>query len=391
MVQEISNDECPNKAVCGSCEWSKYLYEDQLVQKIAGINTALSATGAEFLCRDIVPSPVISHYRNRMDFVIDYRGNFGLREKGKWWKVIDHHTCFIPDGKIINAFNKIYDWLSYWKNSALSLPEGLKPFFDRKTYEGLLRYAVIRSTSTGEIMITILSSEISSRETSEIVKNKILELKNVEGLKSLIWSTITTKSDVSTGGDINVIFGSNHITEVINGYSYIVTPNSFFQTNPYAGALLQQTVVEFAKEGGDRLLDLYCGSGFFTIPLAKIYREVTGIELSTEAIEDAKKNAGINNVTIDFKAQKAEDYKITLTENDVLLVDPPRSGLHKNVIRDILYTSPRKIIYVSCNYAQFAKELAIFKDKYVVTRMTAIDMFPQTPYVELVTLLEKRA
>lgn len=366
---------CPNKEVCGSCGWSHIPYEKQLEQKLSDINGSFKLKSLDLQVTKILPSPKLEHYRNRMDFVIDFEGRVGMRMKGKWWKVIDGHTCFLADEKIEELFHQIRDWT---KTAGLS-------FFDRKAHTGLLRYAVIRSTTPGETMINIVTSETSDEVKVEAELKKLAEL---TGATTTIWSINHTITDVSYGDELRTIAGPGFIEEDINGFKYRITPNAFFQTNPHGAELLQKTVLEFAGDVNDQtVLDLYCGSGFFSIPFAKSALRVVGVEMVPEAIRDARMNAELNEAEIEFHDAKTEEFDWQSIKPDVLILDPPRSGMHDKALADVIKAKPKTIIYVSCNYKNFARELVQLQEHYEVAEMRAIDMFPHTPHVELVTKL----
>lgn len=370
---------CPNKDVCGSCSWSHIPYEKQLQQKLSDINGSFKLKNLDLEVHEILASPKIDHYRNRMDFVIDFEGRVGLRQKGKWWRVIDNHPCFIADEKIEELFHAVRDWA---QNCGLS-------FFDRKSHEGLLRYAVIRATSTGETMLTIVTSEA---EDEERVIGVIRELGEKVKPTTLVWSINHTVSDVSYGDELRTIHGPGYIEENINGLKYRITPNAFFQTNSHAASLLLSTVTEFAGDLQDKtLLDLYCGSGFFSVALANQAERTVGVEMVPEAIRDARVNEELNNARVEFHDAKTEDFDWMQIGADVVILDPPRSGMHDKALADVISAKPQVVVYVSCNPKNFAREMIQLQEHYDVTQLRAIDMFPHTPHVELVARLDRKA
>ncbi len=377
----IMNSICPNKDICGSCGWSHIPYKKQLDQKLADINGSFKLKNLKVECKEILPSAKTDHYRNRMDFVIDFQGKVGLREKGKWWRVIDNHPCFIADEKIDNLFYIIRDWVQ---------ASGLL-YFDRKAHTGLLRYASIRCTSTNQTMINIITSAPVDESENKQAKHAIEKLGKLTNPTTLIWSINNTITDVSFGDELRTIIGTGSIEEQINGLRYTISPNAFFQTNSGTAPLLLQTVQEFAGDvSGKTVLDLYCGTGFFAIGFAiKAYKTV-GVELVPEAIVDARKNAELNNVQVDFHDAKTEEFDWKKMNPDIVILDPPRSGMHDKALKDVMDARPEVIIYISCNYKNFARELAELQKYYKVEAMRAIDMFPHTPHVELVTKLVKK-
>jgi len=364
--------------MCGSCGWSHIPYEKQLQQKLSDINGSFALKKLDLVCEEIVTSPKKEHYRNRMDFVIDFEGRVGMRQKGKWWKVIDDHTCFLADEEIERLFHLVRDWT---KTSGLT-------FFDRKAHTGLLRYAVIRVTKKGESMINIITSV---PEDVNALKTALKDLFEQTNCTTLIWSENSTVSDVSYGDRLETITGDGVIEEAIGGHLYRISPNAFFQTNSYGAEELLATVEEFCGDLSDKhLLDLYCGSGFFSIALAASARKTTGVEMVPEAIQDAKLNAELNQVTVDFHDAKTEEFDWKSLGADVVILDPPRSGMHDKALADVITALPQEIVYVSCNYKNFAREMVELVKYYDVEAMRAVDLFPHTPHVELVTHLVKR-
>jgi 23S rRNA (uracil-5-)-methyltransferase RumA len=369
---------CPNKEICGSCSWSHIPYEKQLQQKLSDINGSFALKKLEVTCDEIIASPKQDHYRNRMDFVIDFEGRVGMRQKGKWWKVIDNHTCFLADKEIERLFHLVRDWT---KTAGLT-------FFDRKAHTGLLRYAVIRATKRGESLINIVTS---APEDSETVRTALKNLANITQCTTLIWSQNQTTSDVSYGDKLETIMGDGVIHEHIGGRTYQISPNAFFQTNSYGAEELLSTVETYCGNLSEKhLLDLYCGSGFFSIALAPFAKKTSGVELVPEAIVDAKINAQLNQVSVDFYDAKTETFDWKSLGADAVILDPPRSGMHDKALADLINVLPETLVYVSCHYKNFARELVELQKYYEVKNMRAIDLFPHTPHVELVTQLIKR-
>ncbi len=385
---------CPNPERCGSCGWSHIPYDKQLQQKLSDINGSFKLKNLPHRVYEILASPKTNHYRNRMDFVIDWQGNVGLREKGKWWRVIDNHTCFLAMEKIDELFFKTRDWV---KSSGLS-------YFDRKANTGFLRYAVIRSTTLGETMLIIVTSAPTDADEEARAQTALKVLAETSGVTTLVWSINHTISDVSFGDELRTITGNGTIEEQIGEYRYRISPNAFFQTNPYAAPLLLNTVREFALATDNSqkqetthqvvstgmLLDLYCGTGFFGVALANKFSQTVGVELVPEAIREAKINAELNHVKAEFHDAKTEEFDWLKLKADVVILDPPRAGMHDKALRDVITARPERIVYVSCNYKNFARELIELSKYYEVQNMRAIDMFPHTPHVELVSVLQRK-
>ncbi|MFZ2682188.1 MAG: 23S rRNA (uracil(1939)-C(5))-methyltransferase RlmD [Patescibacteria group bacterium] len=384
---------CPNHEVCGSCGWSHIPYPKQLQQKLSDINGSLKIKNLDLRVNEILSAPITEHYRNRMDFVIDWQGAMGLREKGKWWKVIDNHPCFLADEQIEKLFSITRDWV---KTSGLS-------FYDRKANVGLLRYAVIRSTTLGQTMLNIVTSAPKDADEEAQTKLALERLIELAAPTTLIWSLNHTVTDVSFGDEVRVLHGPGTIEEQIGGYKYRISPNAFFQTNPRGAELLLDTVREFAlgdpdaradqtivSTTGKTLLDLYCGSGFFGVALANDFAKTVGVELVQSAINDARVNAELNGVNIEFHDAKTEDFDWMKIGADVVILDPPRAGMHDKALADVISALPARIVYVSCNYKNFAREMVELTKYYDVEAIRAVDMFPHTPHVELVAALMRK-
>jgi 23S rRNA (uracil1939-C5)-methyltransferase len=316
-----------------------------------------------------------------MDFVIDFEGRVGMRMKGKWWRVIDNHTCFLGSEDIERLFHQCRDWA---QNCGLS-------FFDRKAHTGLLRYAVLRSTREGQTMVTIVTSVPGNKDEETAVREALAKLIETTNPTTLIWSQNSTVSDVSFGDILETIHGPGVIEEVVRGNRYHISPNAFFQTNPHGADLLLDTVEEFCGDLSEKtLMDLYCGSGFFSIALAKHAKRTIGVEMVEEAIRDAKVNAALNEVEVEYTDAKTEDFDWKSFGADVVILDPPRSGMHDKALADVIDALPETIVYVSCSYKNFAREMVQLLKHYDVEAMRAIDMFPHTPHVELVTKLVRK-
>jgi len=380
-MQQPLMSSCPQKDRCGSCGWSHIPYDKQLAQKCSDINGSFVLKKLSLCCEEILPSPTTEHYRNRMDFVIDFEGRMGLREKGKWWKVIDGHPCFLADEKIETLFHAIRAWL----------PASGLSYFDRKATTGLLRYAVIRAMQTGETMVDMITSAPADLSEEQQTRAAFLSLAQHLSPTSFFWSINSTISDVSFGDKHECIAGQTSIEEVIHDVHYRISPNAFFQTNSHASPLLLETVKAFAGSVKDKtVLDLYCGTGFFALAFASEAKRTIGVELVPEAIAEAKENARINHLSAEFYDAKTESFPWQDFHADVVILDPPRAGMHDRALQDILAATPPHIVYVSCNHKNFAREMVMLQNLYQVEHMRAIDMFPHTPHVELVTALNLR-
>lgn len=368
--------KCPHADRCGGCKWQHLAYNFQTEQKLNLINRSLNEFGLTSRVDEIVRCPEPFYYRNRMDYSFGPNGELGLKEPGRWWAPIDLETCFLLSKDTVEIIHRVRDWA---KTTGL-------PFWNAKEHTGFFRNLVIREgKNTNERMVMLLTVE------EQGTRNKVQELETLLGelATSIVWGINSRVADVSIPERIETIMGDSWIHEEVNGFRYRIHPGSFFQTNSIMAAKLQDTVSDFCGDlSGKTLLDLYCGSGFFSIALADNCQQAIGIELDEFGIANAKANATLNAIdNVEYYVSKAEDYDWIGHAPDVVILDPPRAGLHPKVLKTLSLALPKKIVYVSCNYHRFAEELPLLLNHYQINRMRALDLFPHTPHVELVTEL----
>ncbi|RLF76068.1 23S rRNA (uracil(1939)-C(5))-methyltransferase RlmD [Thermococci archaeon] len=351
--------ECKHFGVCGGCLLQHLPYEEQLKFKEQKLSELLEMNV------EVLPCPKIYGYRNRIDVAITTRG-IGFRRRGIWWDVTDVKSCRIFGDKSEKALRSVRDLIEDLK---------LVPW-DLKKSNGFLRYIVLREGKfTGEFMVNLVTSEGTlSKEVTEYF----------DFATSLYWSVNNTKSDVSYGTPRRV-WGTEFIREKLDDVTYLIHPNSFFQTNSYQAVNLVKKVSDFVE--GEKVLDLYSGVGTFGIYLARRGFKVEGIEVNPFAVEMANTNARINEVNAEFKV--GEDREVRdLGGYDTVIVDPPRAGLHPKLIKKLLKDSPETLVYVSCNPRTFSENLKKLKEGYAIEEIVALDMFPHTPHVEIVAKLD---
>lgn len=381
---------CVHAGTCGGCLWQHLSYQAQIALKKQGIERALERAGLDAsLLSQIIPSTHIFSYRNRMDYVIGWQGTIGLKEYGSWNRYVDVQSCPILDEEAGNILNIV---------RSLMHDFNLAPW-DARRHTGQLRYVVIRlGTFTHERMITLVVHQAD--QVNESTRNAIVERLR-PFCTSLYLGEQPTITDISLAKTLTLLHGTSYLHERINGISYHIHPNAFFQTNSAMAQVLQQTVLNFVSSKptetendlrGRRILDLYCGLGFFGIACAKQGATVYGHELDEDAVRLATHNAELNGVTnnASFGSGPVEQMNWPNINADTVIVDPPRSGLHPNALKTLMEKKPPTIIYVSCNYRKLIEELETLKTIYEIDRMIAIDLFPQTPHVEVVTKLELR-
>ncbi len=397
---------CKHFGVCGGCKWQCLPYEEQLRFKQKQVWDNLTRIGKIELpeMMPILGSKHVARYRNKLEFgfsnkkwltseqvasgvQFDCMDAVGFHIPGAFDKILDIEECHLMDD--IN--NRLRNGIR-----AYALAHGLT-FFDLRQQTGLLRNMMLRTSATGEIMLLM---QFCMRGADDEAQAKAL-LEHLHAtfpeVTSLLYVNNTKCND--TIGDLDVITfaGTPFIYETMEGLRFKVGPKSFYQTNTEQAYELYKVARNFAALTGDELVyDLYTGTGTIANFVARQARQVVGIEYVPEAIEDAKVNAELNG--LDNTLFYAGDMKDILTTGfierhgkpDVIITDPPRAGMHADVVNAILFASPRRIVYVSCNPATQARDLALFDTDYRVTKVQPVDMFPQTHHVENVVCLERR-
>ncbi|USS40742.1 23S rRNA (uracil(1939)-C(5))-methyltransferase RlmD [Thermococcus aggregans] len=349
---------CQYFGQCGGCLLQHIPYEEQIKFKEEKLARLLNTEV------DVVPSPKIYGHRNRIDVATTTKG-IGFRRRGTWWDVIDIEDCEVFGKNSRKALNALREFIEDF---------GIQ-LWDLKKSEGFLRYIVLREGKfTGELMVNLVTSE---GELPEEVAQYF------SFADSIYWSINNTKSDVSYG-EPKKFWGEEFIRETLDNVTYLIHPNSFFQTNSYQAVNLVKKVAELVE--GEKVLDLYSGVGTFGIYLAKKGFKVEGIEINPFAVEMAKKNVEINNVDAEFRVGADKDVE-SLRSYDTVIVDPPRAGLHPKLIRKILNDLPENLVYVSCNPKTFAENIEMLKKEYSIESILGLDMFPHTPHVEIVAKL----
>jgi 23S rRNA (uracil1939-C5)-methyltransferase len=393
---------CRHFELCGGCKWQFLPYHLQLFYKQKQVEDQLRRIGKLELPEifPILGSAMTTFYRNKLEFTFSNnrwltleemeqpgvleRNVLGFHIPGKFDKVFPVEKCWLqPDPS-----NQIRNFVF-----AYALREKLT-FFDLRAQTGFLRTIIIRTSTTGEVMVilTFFYEDIMAREA--LLNTLLLEFPEIS---SLMYAINQKGNDTITDQEVLIFAGKDHITEIMDGLRYKIGPKSFYQTNSEQAIELYRLVKKFAGLTGNGIVyDLYTGTGTIANFIADSCRKVIGIEYVPEAIEDAKVNSEINNITNTLFV--AGDIKNVMTasfmeENgfpDVVITDPPRTGMHEDVVASILAASPSKIVYVSCNPATQARDLSLMNEVYKVEKVQPVDMFPHTHHVENVVLLNKR-
>ncbi len=392
---------CKHFDVCGGCTRQNLSYTDQLFYKHRQVVETLKRIGkvtdAEVL--PILGSEELTHYRNKLEYtfsnkrwltdaekgndVSDSQNALGYHIPGRFDKVLDIEECFLqskPSDEIRNEVKRF-------------CIENDFEFFDLKQVSGFLRNLIIRTPDSGEVMV-IVSFFKEMKEHRELLLNFIAE--RFPEITSLMYVINPKSNDTILDLDIILYKGKDHFFEEMEGLKFKVGPKSFYQTNSKQAYQLYKKIREFAEfKGTEIVYDLYTGTGTIANFVARNVKHVIGLEYVPEAIEDAKINSKINN--IENTEFYAGDMKDILTQNfiaekgrpDIILLDPPRAGLHPKVVETVLEAEPEKIVYVSCNPATQARDIQLFGEKYKTVKFQPVDMFPHTHHVENIALLVK--
>ncbi|BDU25576.1 23S rRNA (uracil(1939)-C(5))-methyltransferase RlmD [Flavobacterium sp. GSB-24] len=394
---------CEHFGVCGGCKWQNMKYSQQLAFKQNEVKNHLQRIGKielpEF--ETILGSEKQFFYRNKMEFSfsnsrwltekeigstedLGNRNALGFHIPKMWDKILDINKCHLQE----DPSNAIRNEIRAFAN------EHNLAFFNPREHSGLLRTVMIRTVSTGEIMVLIQFFE-EDKENRELILDHLYE--KFPQITSLQYVVNGKPNDTIYDQDVVLYKGRNYILEEMEGLKFSINAKSFYQTNSDQAYELYKITRDFADLTGNEIVyDLYTGTGTIAQFVSKKAKKVIGVESVPEAIIDAKANAERNNITNceffvgDMKVVFNEAFITQHGKPDVIITDPPRDGMHKDVVEQILKIAPKRVVYVSCNSATQARDLALMDEKYKVTRVRPVDMFPQTHHVENVVLLELR-
>jgi len=397
---------CEHFGICGGCKWQCLPYEEQIKYKEKQVVDSLVRIGKIEMpeISPILGSEKTIYYRNKLEytfsnkrwltedqmnqeFTYDQMNGVGFHIPGAFDKVLAIEKCWLQDDISNRIRNAVRDYAYEHHYSFINL----------RSQEGMLRNMIVRTSSTGELMVIVVCKIVTEEEMSLFMKLMAHIADFFPEITSLLYIVNNKCNDTITDLDVNVFKGEDHIFEEMEGLKFKIGPKSFYQTNSDQAYNLYKIARNFAGLTGNELVyDLYTGTGTIANFISKQARQVIGIEYVPEAIEDAKVNAEINGIknTLFF----AGDMKDMLTQEfisqygrpDVIITDPPRAGMHQDVIDVIIFAEPQRIVYVSCNPATQARDLSLLDVKYKLTAVQPVDMFPHTHHVENVVLLEKR-
>jgi 23S rRNA (uracil1939-C5)-methyltransferase len=394
---------CQHFGACGGCKWQNMKYDQQLFYKNQEVFNNLKRIGKIELpdFEPILGSTKQFFYRNKMEFgfsdtrwmtdaeiqsgvEFDNKNALGFHIPRMWDKILDIEKCHLQEDPSNAIRNEIKQFAT----------ENNIAFFNARSHEGLLRTLMIRTASTGEIMV-LLQFYREDKAQRELLLNHIAE--QFPQITSLQYVINGKANDTLYDQDIKLYKGRDYILEEMEGLHFSINAKSFYQTNSDQAYELYKITREFAGLTGDEVVyDLYTGTGTIAQFVSKQAKKVIGVEAVPEAIADAKENAKRNSITNcefyvgDMKNVFNDDFIAQHGQPDVVITDPPRDGMHKDVVEQLVKIGAQRIVYVSCNSATQARDLALLDEYYKVARVRPVDMFPQTHHVENVVLLERR-
>ncbi|MEE9464116.1 MAG: 23S rRNA (uracil(1939)-C(5))-methyltransferase RlmD, partial [Candidatus Neomarinimicrobiota bacterium] len=407
--QETIEAPCQHFGVCGGCATQNLNYDEQLRQKQAQVADLFGRMGgySDLEIRPIIGCGETYNYRNKMEFTFSNRAwvvdkddietapdrALGLHVPGRYDKVLDIQECWLQH-PIANGILKLA------KARAWEL--GLKPW-DVKEHTGFLRHLVIRvaqaHTDSPQVMVNLVTSREAPQSLKPLADDLVAAFPEVV---SVVNNINTRPASVAFGEWEIVLHGKPTITEQLLGRNYDISANSFFQTNSRQAEVLYEQIIAACDLGGDEVVyDLFCGTGTIGITLAGQAREVAGFEMVESAVDDAARNALLNEVfnTRFFAADLGTRYfsihskrlQKQISPPDVVVIDPPRAGAHPRLIPEIVTLNPRKVVYVSCNPATQVRDVRLLADQgYRLSWAQPVDMFPHTPHIENICVLEKK-
>ncbi len=390
---------CPYFGVCGGCQWQHAAYERQLAYKREHVRDAVERIGGlpGVPVRETLPSPSVFGYRNKMEFSFSERRwllpeelgredveqgfALGLHVPGTFNKIIDVEACLLqaPEGNgILGAVRE------HVRRSGL-------PIYGIKSHQGFWRFCTLRrSVARDEWMVNLVTAE----DRPEVLEPLARDLSaRFPRIRTVIHSVNTRRAAIAVGEREHVLAGDGALEDAISGAVFRISAGSFFQTNTQGAERLYRVVADHAGlEGGETVLDLYSGTGTIPILLAGRASEVVGLEVAESAVADAARNCEANGVTnCRFIAGDVRETLAGLgVRGDVLVIDPPRAGMHQDVLAEVLERRCERVVYVSCNPATLARDLAGLGEAYDVAEIQPVDLFPHTYHVESVARLNLR-
>lgn len=379
---------CKHFGICGGCRYQNLSYEQQLDLKKRQVEELIEKNGLSFDIENIYGSPITEGYRNKMEFTFgdeekDGPLALGMHKKNSFYDIVTLDDCRIVDPDFNVLLQAI---LKYFKEKG-------ETYFHKIRHEGFLRHLVMRrSVKTGDILINLVTTTQSRLDESEFV-NMILSQKIDGKVVGILHTLNDNLADVVQSDETKTLYGQDYFYEYLYNMRFKISPFSFFQTNTLGAEVLYDQVREYVGETKDKLVyDLYTGTGTIAQMLAPVASKVVGVEIVEEAVEAAKKNAVDNHLdNCEFIAGDVLKVVDNLTQKpDILVLDPPRDGIHPKALRKIINFNVDEMVYVSCKPTSLMRDLLVFREAgYEVKRCCLVDMFPGTVHVETVVLLSK--
>jgi 23S rRNA (uracil1939-C5)-methyltransferase len=399
---------CTHFGVCGGCQWQMLPYEQQLKYKHKQVVDNLTRIAKVELpeIQPIMGAPATEGYRNKVEYTFatekfipfdEFKvmkangeapqklpGAGGFHARGFFEKVVEIDTCYLQI-EPTNLMRKAV------VNFAI---ENEMPFYNIKQHQGWLRNMFVRNTTDGQWMVNLILGYEDTAKREALLN---LLLKQFPQISTLLYTINTKRNDSMQDLVPQVFFGKGYITEMLEDFAFKISPKSFFQTNSKQAERLYQVTRDFAELTGKEVVyDLYCGTGSIGIFCSRQAKKIVGVEFVADAIEDAKENARMNNLkdTAFFAGDVIDICDDAFFEAhgkpDVIITDPPRAGMHEKLVRKLLEMEASTIVYVSCNPATQARDLALLDEKYKVTKIQPVDMFPHTLHIENVVQLKRK-
>jgi len=378
---------CPHFGACGGCLYQKLPYEKEIEYKLNQVQRLFDAEDIGVEIEGIEKSPIVNGYRNKMEYtfgdeVKDGPLALGMHKRGRFYEVVNVDECNIVDKDFTTIRETVRGYFE-GKNT---------PYFKKRSHKGVLRHLVIRkSASTGEILINIVTTSQENWDIEGFI-NMLLNIDGLNGkIAGILHSINDGLGDIVKADKLDILYGKDFIIEEILGLKFKVSPFSFFQTNTLGAEKLYSIAREFAGDIDDKVVfDLYSGTGTIAQIMAPVAKKVIGIEIVEEAVEKAQENARLNNISnVEFIAGDVLKAVDNLKERpDLIVIDPPRDGIHPKAINKIIDFSPEIFVYVSCNPVTLVRDLKVFREReYEIKKVKLMDMFPRTGHVESIIMM----
>lgn len=400
---------CLHFGTCGGCLWQNLAYDEQLQVKRDLVRECLAHIGdlSEDYVFPTLPSPQTYFYRNKMEYSFSARRwllpeeldlsqlekprdfALGLHVKGFYDRVLDIEECHLQSRLSVAILKRARQF---------ALASGIPPY-NTRDHTGFYRFLVVRdSKQTGEVLVELITTPHRSGSAVAAQLASLLQ-KEIPEVSTLVHGVSAKRAQIASADKQEIVFGSGYIEEQLGDLRFRVSSSAFFQTNSEAASILMDEVADgCALTGSEIVWDLYCGTGAIAIGLAKSAGKVVGLELLPDAVADARVNAVLNSadncefVLGDMKALFANSSGLVerYGSPQVVITDPPRAGMHPSVVKGLAALSPPKVVYVSCNPATLARDLKMLMERYRLLRVQPVDLFPHTPHIEAVAVLERK-